>query len=771
MHPTIQDAFGILREQRTEQLRFAELVDTCIVEKKNATIEAGTGTGKSFGYLIPVVSQGRKAIVSTGTIALQEQLIRSDLPFLQKAMREKFGITFTFAMLKGASNYLCNRRFSEVTGGLFAAGLVPDEIAEWGSTTKTGDLGEAPDMSLSIKEQLRVDVDDCGKKKCPHWEDCHHQAAKERAKGADVLVVVHAMTTMGLGEPYGLSFGDYDVLVVDEAHQFEDYARSSFEGKLSPARLSRFFQSVEKHLVSAHDRSHWDGIRDAFRFAWRDVIAPWMPLRHSGGRPFDDEKLLVDVGYLREASAPAIEALTALASYVSNRVLESDPEHAKIARQMDGVREFFQALAAGDAIAVAERRVADGASFAQVTMVTFPLFIGARLAKDLYPALPVIFTSATISAGGDFSMLKQGLGIDADAPEAEIGSPFDYPRQSLLYIPRDGRFDGKFENKAHAPAARQEIETLLQLSQGGAFVLFTSNKAMRDAYQARRHGYPSKWQEPDSNKNALIQWFKATPGAVLYATASFWEGVSIEGEALRLVIIEKVPFPPKNDPIIKAKEARHPEKKGFATIRVPIAIIKLKQGFGRLIRTQTDRGMVAILDSRIVGGISYGRRILAALPDAKLITDLADRDLIKEYLSGPLPTPDAPAPAAIDVPAAVVESDAHLAAVLDAAEAILPDAPLADRTATALAAITAPAPGMPTRDEQITAGLITPPARPVSTPMPGRVFQCGTALRADGSREHVGPGWTDPSAAITTPTTAPADDFDWAAFAEWDAAS
>lgn len=711
--PTVREAFAILREMREPQLQMAELVASCIATRQHAVIEAGTGTGKSFGYLIPVVATGKKAIVVTYTIALQEQLMRSDIPFLQERMREQFGIRFTAAMLKGASNYLCQRRFDEVSASL------PADVAEWGDGTKTGDLTEAPELDNATRDAIRIDLDDCGRKKCPFYNTCHYQQAKAAAKVAQVLIVNMKLFSMGLENEFLLDLSPYDVAIVDEAHQFEDVARDSFGARLSPTQLQRFFKACEKEIVRPDEAATWKSLADAFRTAWRNVIARWAPLTHPDGSPFTDEKLLVPVETIRAYCVPAIDALSDLAAWVRDR-LADQPEHNKIGRQLDGIRAFFTAIQGGDVIAVAERKIRDDASVAMVAIETYPLDVGPRLEKSLYmervdectrckgtgegiegdrsndcfmcdgegsttrPGLPVIYTSATISAGGSFSLIKRALGLADAVPEVEIGSPFNYPEQSLLYVPRG--LDPSDRSKGPVPFY-QEVGRLLDLSKGRAFVLFTSNKAMGEAYRARRHRFPTRWQEPNSNKNHLIQWFKETPNAVLYATASFWEGVSIEGEQLSLVIIDKIPFPPPNDPIYKAKGARIGARKEFFALSVPSAILKLKQGFGRLIRTQSDRGMVAILDSRIHGK-GYGRQILAALPDARLITDLADRELINRYLAPAEtvePTEPAPAPRPkpteqdlaarieraypnpIDVPAVVIRSDAHLGQLLDAA--------------------------------------------------------------------------------------------------------
>lgn len=664
MSPTIQEAFSILREVREQQLHMAELVAAAIATRTHLIIEAGTGTGKSFGYLIPAISQGKRIVVATYTIALQEQLMRYDIPFLQKAMLDKFGIRFRAAMLKGAANYLCVRRFKEAIGdGQFDLGEVrtlPESVVDWGCETETGDMGEAPPMDFAVQASIRIDLDDCGKRACPYFAECHHQRARRDAKTADVLIINQAGLATAMKSPYFLDLSGYSAIVIDEAHQWEDVAREAFGAELKPSTLKRLFTAVEREIVKKdhEDRPDWDAVSGEFRAAWGAAISYWMRLEDEHGKPMLWEKKWVAMN--SGAVTRAAEAISALGTWLEPRLDGSEP-HKKIGRQLDTIRSIFTNLGTDGAITVASRDIKQGATVAQVTIETKPLFVGPLLQDSLYnerettcddcdgkgrehggiecytcngggrmkvPGLPVIYCSATISTGGgDFTIAKAALGLAPATTQAEIGSPFDYPDQALLYIPTDCEppaFGGSRDAKDAAVAkVYQEIENLLNLSRGRAFVLFTASKAMKDAFFSRKHRWPTRWQEPNSNKNELIAWFKQTPNAVLYATASFWEGVSIEGEQLSLVIIDKVPNTPPDDPVYQAKAAHYGYSQGesFGRLGVPAAIVKLKQGFGRLIRTQADRGVVAILDSRIHSK-GYGRRIIAALPPARLVTSI-----------------------------------------------------------------------------------------------------------------------------------------------------
>lgn len=653
---------GITREVRQPQIDMANLVDKAIRESKQAVIEGGTGTGKSLGYLAPVIGGGFRAVVSTATKALQDQLIQKDMPFLQAAFRDRFGLEFSFAPLKGASNYACNRRIDE-------AASLPPAVAKWAATTASGDLADAPIADDKVREQIRVDLDDCEKKKCPFYSSCYYRKNREKAESADVLIVNHALLSRAFVTPFLLDLSGFDAVIVDEAHQFEEVVREAFAGTFLPGKVKAFLQTAEKLLVPedgkigtpeqleewASTRKRWAEVRDAFRLAAIEMIKPWL------AKTDDDLKYkktetdaLVPLEFVRATGKTAAEALSRVAFFVQSRMVEDNPAHKRLARQLEGLSEFFSTINQGDVIAVVRRKLVDDEKFAQVKLETYPLQVGPRLQATLYPIAPVIYTSATISTGGrpgeQFKAVRESLGIASDAYEMELSSPFEYERQSLLYIPK-GIPDPKHPD--YNAVMLEEIEQLIRASGGGAFILFTSHSAMKNTYFAMRHlwqTFPMKLQD-QTPKGQLINWFMNTPNSVLFATQSFWEGVSIEGSKLRLVVIDKIPFAPPSDPIYRAKEAAIIAKggKAFFDLSVPGAIIKLKQGFGRLIRTQSDHGVVAILDSRIQGK-GYGQTIIRALPPARLIDQRkGNEDLIASYLKAMQPA-SAPPEAFDDAP-------------------------------------------------------------------------------------------------------------------------
>lgn len=633
--PTIREVLGpggIVREHREPQIAMAEKVAAAIAERKNLVVEAGTGTGKTLAYLAPLAAAGKRGVVSTGTKALQDQLEQKDLPWLRQQMKDRYGITVQFAVLKGASNYKCNRRFHEALTGHAPGATMTPAIEQWGFHTETGDMATAPsEMDAATARAIAVDLDDCDKEKCPYFEDCHFRQARQNAAKAQILVVNHALLMASLVNPFLLGeLGQFHAAILDEAHQVEEVAREAFGGRLSGGAIKQLIQAVEKHLIGVDavagqmalpgvdaaapaDVEAWVKYRDAFRAKALAMLMPWM-------NPEDTTKdALISIDYIRQAGQEAAEALAVLSLFVKGKIEPENPDHKRIDRQLDRLREFFGVIRSGDAIAVARREVVEGEPYARVTLESYPLNVGARLEEHLYKVLPTIYTSATLSAGGNFHLAKEALGLGADVEALELPSPFDYPNQALLYVPRDVP-DPK--HPAYMRKLVAEIRALVNASGGGAFVLFTSYRAMQEAHGMLRDlRYPTQIQGAQP-KGQLIEWFQGGENNVLFATASFWEGVSIEGRTLRLVIMDKIPFPAL-DPIHQAKGAILTARGGneFNALSVPQAILRLKQGFGRLIRTRQDRGVVAILDSRLHGK-GYGKRMIAALPPAHMITSL-----------------------------------------------------------------------------------------------------------------------------------------------------
>lgn len=640
--PTVRDILGpggIAREVREPQLRYAELVAQAIEERRNAILEAGTGTGKSLGYLVPAILGGHRVVISTATKALQSQLESKDLPTLRAQLAPR-GVEFTYAVLKGASNYACVRKVDEQMG------LMPQELEDWVTSRRIADLDGAPGtFDGRWLRAIATDTEDCGRKKCPFWNECHYRRAREDAEAVQVLVVNHAVLALSAANPFLLSLSDFKAAIIDEAHAWEDVAREAFGGKITPAMTKKFYAAVEEE-IGGDDRPAWDDLKRRFRGAMGDMLNMKVAVRDEGllslmDRNMQATDVLLPVQHARDAAAPAGEILSEMALWLRPHLMVEDvPEHAKIARMLENIASYFSAVKAGDVISVARRKIKDDEKYPVVTLETFPLNVGPRLKEPLYDVLPVIYTSATISAGGSFDMPLNALGLDrATTLTCEIGSPFDYQKNALLYIPKDMPLtsDGAYVDKL----CRQMLN-LVRISEGRAFLLFTSYGMMDKVYDrlGPHLGFPRRKQNRETPKQALIDWFVETPGAVLFATASFWEGVSIEGDDLSLVAMDKLPFPVPSDPIYQAKETQLVARglKGFNALMLPYAIVRLKQGFGRLIRNTTDRGIVAILDSRLVGK-GYGQQVIKALPPARLVTAI-DIPLFASYVQPPDPNAD-----------------------------------------------------------------------------------------------------------------------------------
>jgi ATP-dependent DNA helicase DinG len=612
--PTPREFFeACARELREPQILLAELIDQAIVEKRPLAAEAGTGVGKTLAVLVPPVFRRRRVLYITHTKALQGQLLHKDLPWLADMTATKYGMTIRYAVLKGAGNYLCVRRFNEETGGLFGDGLIPPAVATWGRETQTGDMDDAPPMEGQTRQRLAVNLDDCQKKDCPYYTSCLLVKAQQRLAAADVGVLNHAYFALAINNDFLWEKLDPDVIVIDEAHHFESSVRDSHAGHFRPTNIKRILDSLEKQVMSLAKGSEDDVLayaeaRSAFRMAAARLFEYYKKTDNPEGRDLATKDAMpVNLQRVRTVGADAEKALHKFSAVVAGHLDPEDIAHQRILRYLEGLGQFFQALTVPGAIAVARRELKpDGKPL--ITLETYPLSVAPFLER-MNREHTVIYVSATLTATGEFGTLKDALGLPESTLTGNFGSPFDYPNQAVLFV---------------------------RHSQGRAFILFTAIETMRKkfGFLKGRLGYPARMQEPGQSNQALIEWFKATPNAVLFGTASFWEGVSIEGGDLSLVVIDKVPFPQMGDPLNIAKRQAL-GRDAFARFDLPQAIVKLKQGFGRLIRTSDDRGMVAILDPKF-GAAKYRSFIIKCLPPARLITNLDDRALVESYFgTGP----------------------------------------------------------------------------------------------------------------------------------------
>ena len=615
-------------EPREGQLRMAKLIERGFLENVHTIVEAGTGVGKSLAYLVPALRAGARVVISTGTIALQEQLVRKDIPLVTSAL----DVPARVVLLKGRNHYLCRAKFEkESSARLIAPTAALEKLWAWAEQTETGDRAELPFTPRSDDwETLDADVDDCVGEYCDRFADCHFFARRDAARYADIVVVNHALFFLDLVSG-GALLPAYDFVVLDEAHQAEKYATAALTATLSPAGVNRMMRKLHRSyaIPASHDAELDEGMRrlqqtlasvpgERYPIAANDGVHDVFPvLRESFYRlenwvhahwkdgqrkPVENEA---------EAERRRDLALRAIAGHIAtvDRIESAALQAQSGALPADEI----------DAVAWVERGEGD----ARYEINAAPFAVGDFLRSSLFARTrSVVLTSATISTGGSFAFLRASLGVD-DAQELVAPSPFDYERQARLYVAPPS-LNPKSQDFARRAAPL--IEEILDRTEGRAFVLFTSYARLHEVYALLRErlNFPLRMQG-DLPRTALLDWFRSTRNAVLFATGTFWEGIDVVGDALSCVVIDRLPFPSPGEPLVAARIAALEARghSGFEEYMIPSAIVRLKQGFGRLIRSTTDRGVVALLDGR-AASMGYGATILAALPPAKRIDDLAD---------------------------------------------------------------------------------------------------------------------------------------------------
>jgi ATP-dependent DNA helicase DinG len=617
-------------EPRDGQLRMARLIERGFLENVHTIVEAGTGVGKSLAYLVPALRAGGRVVVSTGTIALQEQLVRKDIPLVTKAL----GIEARIVLLKGRNHYLCRAKFAKESGArLVAPSLALERLWTWAEATETGDRAEL-DFSPRADdwETLDADADDCVGEYCERFADCFFFRQRDAARYADVVVVNHALFFLDLASG-GSLLPAYDFAILDEAHQAERYATSALTASLSPSSVHRMMRKLHRTyaIPGAYDAEIDEGMRtlqqtlarvpgDRYPVSANDGVHDVLPVLRESFYRLENWLHAHWQDGLRRPSDNEAEA-----ERRRDLALRSVTAHVATCDRIEGVALQASAGARGadeiDAVAWVERGEGEGryevnaAPFSVADFLRATLFARTR---------SVVLTSATISTGGSFDFLRATLGIEA-AQEFVAPSPFDYARQARLYV-APPRLNPKAPDFARRAAPL--IEEILDRTNGRAFVLFTSYARLREVHALLRErlAFPVKVQG-ELPRSALLDWFRATPNAVLFATGTFWEGIDVVGDALSCVVIDRLPFPSPGEPLVAARIAalEAQGRSGFEHYMIPSAIVRLKQGFGRLIRSTTDRGVVALLDGR-AASMQYGATILAALPPATRIDDLAQLD-------------------------------------------------------------------------------------------------------------------------------------------------
>jgi ATP-dependent DNA helicase DinG len=623
-------------EARDGQVRMARLIQRGFLENVHTIVEAGTGVGKSLAYLVPALRAGARVVVSTGTIALQEQLVRKDIPLVTQAL----GIDARVVLLKGRNHYLCKAKFEKESGArLVAPSLALERLWAWAERTETGDRAELDFTPRGEDwETLDADADDCVGEYCHRFADCHFFAKRDAARYADLVVVNHALFFLDLASG-GALLPAYDFVVLDEAHQAEKYATAALTATLSPVSVNRMMRKLHRTYAvpGAHDAELDEGMRrlqqtlarvpgDKYPIAANEGVFEVLPVLRESFYRLENwlhanwkDALRKPTENEAEAERRRDLALRAVAAHVAtvDRIESAAMQAASGALPADEI----------DAVAWVER--GEGGERYEVNAA--PFSVADFLRASLFARTrSVVLTSATISAplGGGlddpFAFLKSSLGID-EAQQLVAPSPFDYAKQARLYV-APPRLNPKAVDFARRAAPL--IEELLDRSGGRAFVLFTSYARLREVHALLRERIPFPVKvQGDLPRSALLDWFRTTKNAVLFATGTFWEGIDVVGDALSCVVIDRLPFPSPAEPLVAARIAALEAKgrSGFEHYMIPSAIVRLKQGFGRLIRSTSDRGVVALLDGRATS-MRYGATIVGALPPATRITDLASLD-------------------------------------------------------------------------------------------------------------------------------------------------
>jgi ATP-dependent DNA helicase DinG len=592
-------------EPRTEQVELAVAVAGALEAGEHLVAEAGTGTGKSLAYLVPALESGLRVVVSTATKALQEQLLTKDVPLAAAALGRELNV----AVLKGRQNYVCRRALHglELLGGQLLPrpddAVAFDSLRPWLEETSTGDRAELSfEPSDSLWFELAVGADRCLGRRCPFHSVCFSEAARELASHADLVIVNHALYFADLAvreraDGVGV-LPQHDAVVFDEAHRLEDVASTWLGGRFSNALLGRLARDLERTCREADAPFPARALDRAERAAaalFRQVCP--------------------QVGRVRLREPPLEHGLR-----LRDRLLE-------LAEACSGRTEELDAIVgraaghAADVEACLEPDERGRVSWAEPDAVAWaPVDVSRALGERLWDAGPTaVLVSATLTVGGGFGFVRARLGL-REAREVCVGSPFDFARQTLLYLPAG--LPGPREPAALERVA-EETGELCRVSGGRALVLTSSYRALEAIATGLRDRIPHELLvQGDAPRERLIERFRADVDSVLVATATFWQGVDVPGEALSLLVIDKLPFSPPDDPLVEARCERIAAEGGdwFSDYTLPAAVLQLRQGFGRLIRTREDRGVVAILDPRLRTK-HYGRVFLDSLPDCPVTVD------------------------------------------------------------------------------------------------------------------------------------------------------
>jgi len=616
-------------EHREAQQEMAAAVAGVLREGGELMVEAGTGTGKTLAYLIPAILSGQRVVISTGTKNLQEQLFYKDIPLVRKALN----VPFTACLMKGRGNYLCLARFAQfqLQPGFrfFEEASHFETLQRWSQMTKTGDRSEIPGVpeKLDFWKGISARSENCTGKECPDFDRCYVTKLRQRAAESEIIVVNHHLLFADLvvrQGSYGEVIPDYDHLVLDEAHQIEDVATANFGLTVSSATVEELAGDTEKAWNGRRERSRTSRALSELkrlRGASQELFQSYRP------RDGKEDRYRLRPKSVTLEQEHAIDRFRRQLARIREG-LEGIPEPdestvalSRRAGELDIDLQVIVGAADPEAVSWCEKRERS------VALRSSPIRVAPMVRSMLLDRKrSVVLTSATLAVDESFDYVSSRLGVETGRGRL-LPSPFDYRSQALFYVPRHLPPP---KDPGFTKSAADEIRLLLDASRGRAFLLFTSFANLHAVREELEPDLPFPlFVQGDASRGEILDSFRETPGAVLLATSSFWEGVDVMGEQLSLVVIDKLPFAVPSDPLVSARMDFVTGTGGnaFAEYQVPMAVLTLKQGLGRLIRSKSDRGVVAVLDSRL-STMAYGKRFFSSLPPYRLTHD---RDEVERF--------------------------------------------------------------------------------------------------------------------------------------------
>ena len=648
-------------EVRPQQAHMVRLVEEAIKNNTHLLVQAGTGTGKSLGYLIPAIASGKRIVISTATKQLGEQIVTEDMPVLANTIPKVGGRDFTYALIKGRSNYACKReidslvRMDEEAPGGEQESLFADEapretsrrpssddlkklnsLLQWADDTHTGDRTDAPAVPDKVWDQISTDAAGCAGKACPFVDDCFAEFARATAREVDVVVTNHAQVAQDLNSEFPL-LGEWDVLVTDEVHELESYLSSAWGLEVAPSAMKHHIAQAARKLPRG-ERTDYEQARDEAVKVIEDLdtLSDALENVKEGLLPEMPQNigvLLVTVAQRLRTMVQAFKLSSEEGGVSANVSADRKGAGQKMTHLCESIAEMCADMSDGSRV----RWLEPGFSNRSPVLKVAPLWIGPKL-MTLLGDRTLIATSATMTVGGTFDSFIRTLALAEPAVTLEgktqqprkfaavdVGTPFNYDQQAVLYIPTlDFPAPVGQDRFAHTEAVLDEVTALVKAAGGRTLALFTTRKAAENAaFHLRANINTPVLCQGDAPPSQLIEEFKNDEHSTLCATMGFWHGVNAPGSTLSLVITDKVPFPRMDDPLMSARKDavdRDRRGQGFNEVYVASASVMLSQGVGRLIRTATDKGVVAVLDTRLMTK-GYGRTMLNSLPQMRTIRD------------------------------------------------------------------------------------------------------------------------------------------------------